>query len=380
MKNVLVLGSTGSIGKSTLDIIRLYPDKYKATALVANKDVQTLAQQAREFNVESVAIADESKFHELKELLSGTTIQVSAGEEAICDLASRDYDITMSAIVGVAGLKPTMASIAHSKVLAIANKESLVCAGNFIIDEAIKYNTKLIPIDSEHSAIFQIFATDQLEQISHVTITASGGPFKHFSLEQMANVTPEQAINHPTWKMGPKISTDCATLLNKGLEVIEACVLFPITHSQIDVVVHYESIIHGMVHYTDGSTLAHLSLPDMKSPIAYAMAHPDRVSIPYKQLKLDEIGKLHFSKPDYVKFPLLKLSFESLKSSLSSRIILNSSNEVAVNAFLGRKIGFLDIAKVVDNSLNNIKSSNLNSLQDVLEFNEEVILRTLETI
>jgi 1-deoxy-D-xylulose-5-phosphate reductoisomerase len=376
MKQVLVLGSTGSIGKNTLEVIKLYPEKYQAAALVANQDVKTLAQQAIEFNVKAVAVSDESKFQELKSLLSGTSIEVLAGENAVCELAARGYDITMSAIVGVAGLKPTMAAIANSKVLAIANKESLVCAGTIIMAEVQKHGTKLIPVDSEHSAIFQIFATDQLDNIKHVTITASGGPFKHFTLEQMASVTPEQAIAHPTWKMGPKISTDCATLLNKGLEVIEACALFPIKPSQVEVVTHYESIIHGMVHYADGSTLAHLSLPDMKSPIAYAMAHPDRIAIPHRELKLDEIGKMHFAKPDYVRFPLLKLSFDALNDGLAAQIILNSSNEVAVNAFLQNRIGFLDISKKVANALDTITKVSLNSLSDVLQFNEEVILKT----
>ncbi len=380
MKKVLILGSTGSIGKSTIDVIKLYPDQYRASALVANQDVKTLAQQAKELNVDAVAISDETKFTELKSLLSGTKIEVLAGGEAVCELASREYDITMSAIVGIAGLKPTIHAIPNSKILAIANKESLVCAGELILQEVKKHNTKLIPVDSEHSAIFQIFATDQVKNIDHITITASGGPFKHYTLEQMANVTPEQAINHPTWKMGPKISVDCATLLNKGLEVIEACTLFPVTPEQVEVVIHYESIIHGMVHYSDGSTLAHLSLPDMRSPIAYALAYPKRIAIPYKKLKLDEIGKLNFAKPDYARFPLLKLSFDSIKEGLSSQIILNTSNEVAVNAFLQKKIDFLDIARTVEKALNSIQSLKPNSLSDILPFNELVIAKTRELI
>ncbi len=380
MKKVLVLGSTGSIGKNTLEVINLYPDSFEATALVANQDVVTLAAQAKEFGVKSVAIADTSKYSELKSLLSGHNVEVLAGEDAICELASRSYDITMSAIVGVAGLKPTACSIKNSNVLAIANKESLVCAGELILSEAQKHSTKIIPVDSEHSAIFQIFASDQLDMINHVTITASGGPFKHYTLDEMATVTPEQAINHPTWKMGPKISVDCATLLNKGLEVIEACTLFPIQPSQVEVITHYESIIHGMVHYKDGSTLAHMSLPDMKSPIAYALAYPNRITIPHKQLKLDELGKLHFAKPDYARFPLLKLSFDALKEGLAAQIILNSSNEVAVNAFLDKKIGFLDIAKTVEQTLNRITKSQLNSISDVLEFNDQVIRYTNEAV
>lgn len=379
-KKVLILGSTGSIGKSTIDVIKLYPDQYRASALVANQDVKTLAQQAKELNVDAVAISDETKFTELKNLLSGTKIEVLAGGEAVCELASREYDITMSAIVGIAGLKPTIHAIPNSKILAIANKESLVCAGELILQEVQKHNTKLIPVDSEHSAIFQIFATDQVKNIDHITITASGGPFKHYTLEQMANVTPEQAINHPTWKMGPKISVDCATLLNKGLEVIEAFTLFPVTPEQVEVIIHYESIIHGMVHYSDGSTLAHLSLPDMKSPIAYALAYPNRIAIPYKKLKLDEIGKLNFAKPDYARFPLLKLSFDSIKEGLSSQIILNTSNEVAVNAFLQKKIAFLDIAKTVEKALNSIESFKLYSISDIIPFNELVIAKTRELI
>ncbi len=380
MKKVLILGSTGSIGKSTIDVIKLYPNQYRASALVANQDVNTLAQQAKELKVDAVSIYDETKFSELKNLLSGTGIEVLAGENAICELASREYDITMSAIVGIAGLKPTIHAIPNSKILAIANKESIVCAGELILQEVKKHNTTLIPVDSEHSAIFQIFANDQIENIEHITITASGGPFKHYTLDQMANVTPEQAINHPTWKMGPKISVDCATLLNKGLEVIEACSLFPVKPEQVEVIIHYESIIHGMVHYSDGSTLAHLSLPDMKSPIAYALAYPKRIAIPYKNLKLDEIGKLNFAKPDYARFPLLKLSFDSIKEGLSSQIILNTSNEVAVNAFLQNKIGFLDIAKIVETSLNSIQPAKPNSLSEILPFNELVIAKTRELI
>jgi len=380
MKTISILGSTGSIGQSTLDVIRLHKDKFNVNYLVAHSNAELIAAQAIEFNAAAVGIYNESKAELLKELLSGRNIKIYIGEDQICELASDTNDVVMSAIVGVAGLKPTLKAIENCEVLALANKESIVCGGKIFLDAIKKHNTQLLPVDSEHSALFQIFETQNFDKIKRVTLTASGGPFKHFSLEQMASVSPNQAIDHPTWKMGPKISTDCATLLNKGLEAIEAYHLFNLKPEQINVLVHYESIIHGMVHYADGSTLAHMGYPDMKTPIAYALSHPDRLEVLHRQLDLQDLGSLNFSAPDYKRFPMLKLALESLKSGLAAQIILNTSNEIAVDLFLNGKIKFLDIANIVENSLNNLNMPQLNNANDIFMFNEEVKSKAKEVI
>lgn len=373
MDKILILGATGSIGVSTLEIVKQHRDKYEVIGIVANNNAKGLAELAKEYNVKSVGINNPEKAKELKEYLSGTNIKIYVGDDEICELASQPHDTTISAIVGVAGLKPTMAALNGTKKLALANKESIICAGSIILEKAKKNNVKVIPVDSEHNALFQVFEADKIENITKLTITASGGPFKNFSLADMTDITPEQAVKHPNWSMGAKISVDSATLMNKGLEFIEACVLFNMPAFKVDVVIHPQSIIHGMVHYSDGSVLAQLSPPDMKTPISYALAYPKRIEIEHKSLDLAKIGSLTFDAPDYTRFPLLKLAIDTYGTGQSELIKLNTANEVAVNAFLNKKIGFLDIPKIVKNTVAKFDSANLNLIEEVLEYNAEVI-------
>lgn len=374
MEKILILGATGSIGVNTLEIVRQHPDKYQVCALVANHNAKGLAALAKEYSVQAVGINDVSKAAELKEYLAGTGIKIYAGSDEICELASQPHDTCVSAIVGVAGLKPTMAALKGCKKLALANKESIICAGSIILAEAAKNNVKIIPVDSEHNAIFQVLEAEKFDLISNITITASGGPFKNFSLADMHGITPEQAVKHPNWSMGAKISVDSATLMNKGLEFIEACVLFNISPKNVKVVIHPQSIIHGMVHYKDGSVLAQLSPPDMKTPISYALAYPNRIAIEHKTLDLAKIGSLTFDDPDLKRFPLLGIAMEACNDNLATLIKLNTSNEVAVNAFLQNKIAFLDIPKIVEKTITKMDSRNITAIEEVLEFNNEVII------
>jgi 1-deoxy-D-xylulose-5-phosphate reductoisomerase len=368
MKSVIILGATGSIGLNTLDVIKSHPEQYKVKALIANQSVDTLVKSALETNPEYVGLMDESKFQQLKSQLSATNIKVVAGEKAILELCKEQHDITMSAIVGAAGLKPTYTCLQHSKRLALANKEALVVAGELINKVCQDRKVDILPVDSEHSAIFQVFEKSNAHQVKKIILTASGGPFLNKPLEEMQAVTPEQAVAHPNWKMGHKISVDSATLLNKGLEYIEACMLFPIKPQQIEIVVHPESIIHSLVSYNDGSTLAQLSIPDMRSPIVYALSYPKRLSIAHNELDLAQISKLTFLKPDYKKFPLLGLAQKVMLETQAARVILNTANEVAVNAFLAKKIKFLQIYEVVAQALDSIPFETLDSLESILEY------------
>lgn len=380
MKKILLLGATGSVGTNTVDVVKLHPKEFSIEVLVAHKNAQKLAQLAMEVLPKTVAIFDKSKYQELKQCLANSNIQVVAGEEAILELCKESYDITVSAITGIAGLKPTYYALKNSKTLALANKESLIVAGELIRKQAAKYGCTILPLDSEHNAIFQVFENENAKEVKKITLTASGGPFRYKSLEEMQRVTPQEAIAHPNWKMGAKISVDSATLMNKGLEYIETCVLFDVKPEQVDVVIHPQSIIHSLVTYEDGSTLAQLSNPDMRVPIVYALAYPNRLKLAHKELDLAQIGKLEFMAPDYQRFPLLKTANDAYVSGHPSRVILNATNEVAVDAFLNGKIGFLDIAKVVQNALNSIQCSQLNTLEDVLDFSKSVCSRALDAI
>jgi len=366
MKNILILGATGSIGCSTIDVIKAHPNTFRAQALVANSNITKLAEIALDVQPEAVGIYDETRLDELKQLLSGSGIAVYSGKSGVNELIAKGYDLTMSAIVGIAGLEPTMNAIKSSRTVALVNKESLVCAGELIMAQAKKYNCTILPVDSEHSAIFQVFENNNLHQIDKVILTASGGPFRKMTAEEMAVVTPAAAIAHPNWKMGPKVSLDCATLINKGLEYIEACVLFPVTPDQVDVVIHPESIIHSLVSYKDGSTLAQLGHPDMRTPISFAISYPQRIEIKHKTLNLHEIGTLNFSAPDYNRFPMLKMAMESMRAGLAQRIILNAANEEAGQAFLNNKIKFPDLAKLVGNALEQSPHKNPDSVEEVL--------------
>lgn len=370
-KSVCILGSTGTIGVNTLKCIREHPDKFLVSALIANENVALLAEQAKAFTPQVAVIANPTLYHELKDLLTGTGIEIAAGEKAVTDAASMGADVTMSAIVGAAGLKPTLAAIRCGKTIALANKESLVCAGELMQTNVQKYGAKLIPVDSEHNAIFQLIEQKSNADIDRVTITASGGPFREFTLEQMKLVTPEQAVRHPNWNMGAKISVDSATMMNKGLELIEAFYLFPLKAEQLHILVHPQSIVHALVEMIDGSVLAQLSLPDMCIPIANALAYPSRITAPVQKLRLEEIKNLHFEAADSSRFPAITLARQALISGGNAPTILNAANEVAVASFLKSEIAFLDIAKIVEKTLENIYNGLFSTIDDVLACDHE---------
>lgn len=366
-ESVTILGSTGSIGCNTVKVLTESAKEYKIEALTANSNVKLLAEQAKSLNAKLAVIADDSLYNELKELLSGSGVEAAAGENAVMQAAARDADIVMSAIVGAAGLLPTMEAIKRGAKLALANKECLVCAGDVMMDAVKKYNAQLIPVDSEHNAIFQIFDFEHPEYISKIILTASGGPFRNMPLEQMSHVTPKQAIAHPNWSMGDKISIDSATMMNKGLEIIEAYYLFPVEKQQIDVVVHPESIIHSMVEYHDGSVLAQLGTPDMCTPISVAVSWPERVKLNTDKLNLTKTGKLTFEEVDSKKFPCIVAARNALNAGGAMPAILNSANEIAVDSFLKGQIGFTDIADVVNKSMQDLQLNSPSSVDDVLE-------------
>lgn len=369
-KDITILGSTGSIGTNTLDLIGRNPEKYSIKALTANSNVAALAKQAISYDAEMAVIADENKYSDLKEALSGTNIIVAAGVEALNEAADMSADWVMSSIVGAAGLRPTFTAIRRGATIALANKECLVCAGEFMMQQVDESGATILPVDSEHNAIFQIFDFDEPEKIEKVTLTASGGPFWNKNLTDMQNITPEQAVKHPNWSMGAKISVDSATMMNKGLELIEAFYMFPVEKDQLDIIIHPESIIHSMVSYIDGSVLAQLGTPDMRTPISYTLGWPHRMNTPSKKLDLTEIGQLIFIRPDEVKFPSINIAREVLQKGGSAPTILNASNEIAVEAFLEGRIGFLDITKVVEKTLNKIEVHQMTCLTDVQEIDE----------
>lgn len=371
LTKISILGSTGTIGCNTLDIVAAHPDRFEVVALSAQENVEKLAEQAKRFRPRYVAVNNRTKYSELKSLLAGTDIEVAAGEEAVLAAAEIECDIVMSAIVGVAGLKPTLAAIRKGRRIALANKECLVCAGELMNAEVKKYNATIIPVDSEHSGIFQLIGARDSREISHVTITASGGPFREYSLAQLKNVTPEQAVRHPNWHMGAKISVDSATLMNKGLELIEAHYLFGIAGSKLSAVIHPQSIVHALVAMVDGSVLAQLSNPDMRAPIAYALAYPERVATPVKILDLAALQTLTFAAPDEARFPALKLAKQALAQGGSAPTVLNAANEIAVARFLKGAIGFLDIPVIVEKTLESIGQSVPSSIADIYQLDEQ---------
>ncbi|MFM9978913.1 MAG: 1-deoxy-D-xylulose-5-phosphate reductoisomerase [Sphingomonadaceae bacterium] len=347
LRSVTILGATGSIGTSTLDLVERAPERFTVRTLTANCDVAKLAAAAIRTRARDAVVADERYLPELREALAGSGIVASGGPEAVLAAAADGADITMAAIVGCAGLRPVMAAVASGKTVIIANKEPLVSAGDVVLAAARSSGATLLPADSEHNAIFQCFDTARPAGVRRIILTASGGPFRDATLEDMRTVTPEQACAHPTWSMGAKISVDSATLMNKGLELIEAARLFPVKPAQIEIVVHRQSVIHSLVDYVDGSVLAQLGPPDMRTPIAYCLAWPERMATPMAPLDLVGIGRLDFEAPDPVRFPALRLAREALEASGARPAILNAANEVAVAAFLARRIGFLAIADVV---------------------------------
>ncbi len=365
-RSVSIFGATGSVGLSTLDLIRQHRGKYRVVALTANGNATAIAQLAREFDAELAVVADESAYAELKIALASTNIEAAAGPEALVEAARRDVDWTMASIVGCAGLPSTMAAIEAGKTVALANKEALVSAGELMMAAVRRSGAVLLPVDSEHNAIFQCLAGGKIDQVRKITLTASGGPFRSFSLDEMQAVTPAQAVAHPNWDMGAKISIDSATMMNKGLELIEAFHLFPVGLDKLDILVHPQSVIHSMVEYVDCSTLAQLGSPDMRSPIASALAWPERIDTTCKPLDLATIGQLTFEQPDIVRFPALRLARAAITEGGAKPAILNAANEVAVAAFLKGQIGFLDIATLVENTLSGYVPNNLPTRLDDL--------------
>jgi 1-deoxy-D-xylulose-5-phosphate reductoisomerase len=355
-RRVTVLGSTGSIGVSTLDLISHAETPVTITALVANRNVVRLADQARRWRPEVVVVADERMHGELKDRLAGSGIATAAGANAVLEAASMKADWVMSAIVGAAGLAPTMAAARTGAILALANKESLVCAGPALLDIAKRAGGVGIPVDSEHSAIFQVLQPNWTDRVARLILTASGGPFRQWTREQMEYATPEQAMAHPNWSMGAKISVDSATMMNKGLEMIEAAYLFGMPSDRIDVLVHPQSVVHSLVEYQDGSTLAQLGPPDMRAPIACAFAWPNRMTWPAPKLNLAAIGTLTFEEPDLERFPAIAVARQALEAGGNAPAAMNAANEAAVAAFLDRRIGFLDIAATVSETLNRMNA------------------------
>lgn len=353
-RRVSVLGSTGSVGVSTLDLLDKAGAEVEVSALTAGKNVDRLVEQALRWRPKLAVIEDETKYAELRERLKGSGVETAAGAGAVVDAAAADAQWVMSAIVGFAGLAPTMAAAKAGAVIGLANKESLVCAGPSLLRTAKFAGGAVIPVDSEHSAIFQVLDPMNAQHVSRLILTASGGPFRGWTIEQMAHATPEQAVAHPKWDMGVKISIDSATMMNKGLEMIEAAYLFSMPSERVDVLVHPQSIIHSLVEYADGSTLAQLGAPDMRTPIACAFAWPDRLPWPAPKLDLASIGQLTFEEPDLRRFPALKIAKEALAAGWVAPAVMNAANEVAVAAFLDRKIGFLDIASTVAETLERV--------------------------
>lgn len=354
-RRITVLGSTGSVGKSTISLLEAAAEgQFEIVALVAGRDWQGLAAQARRLKARHAVLADPAQYAALKEALAGTDTQVSAGPEAVIAAASLPADWTMAAIVGAAGLPATMAALARGGIMAIANKESLVCAGEPVLAAARAGGATILPVDSEHNAIFQALDMRDPSAVAKIILTASGGPCRTMTLAEMAAVTPEFAVRHPIWSMGAKISVDSATMFNKGLELIEAARLFPVPESRIEVLVHPQSTVHGLVQYTDGSVLAQLGTPDMRTPIAHALAWPARMAASVPPLDLIALGKLEFFAPDPVRFPALRLSREALRASGGAPTILNAANEIAVGLFLEKRLRFLDIAAVVEETLSRL--------------------------
>ncbi|MBI1180598.1 MAG: 1-deoxy-D-xylulose-5-phosphate reductoisomerase [Alphaproteobacteria bacterium] len=370
-RTLTLLGSTGSIGCSTLDLVARNPGAYEVIALTAMSNVALLAEQARRFRPRMVAIGDAARYQELKDALAGTNVAVLAGPQGVVEAATHPSDWVMAGIVGSAGLWPTLAAVRRGATVALANKECLVCAGELFVREVGKFGATLLPVDSEHNAIFQVFDFDHPERVEKIILTASGGPFRSLSREEMARVTPAQAVKHPNWSMGAKISIDSATLMNKGLEAIEAFHLFPVEAGQIDVLVHPQSVIHSMVSYVDGSVLAQLGSPDMRTPIAHTLAWPDRMETPVNRLNLSEVSRLDFEQPDLERFPALRLAREALQTGGCAPTILNAANEVAVEGFLQSRIAFLKIPQIVQTVLERMGTRPLRGWDDLEQIDAE---------
>ena len=368
MKSIIVLGSTGSIGVSTLDLVRRFPDEFRARGLVAGRNLKLLAAQIREFVPEWVSIREKEGIPLLRKLLGERKMEILWGESGATSVATASgVDIVVAAIVGSAGLVPTLEAVRAGKEVALANKEALVMAGEIFMREANKKGVRLFPVDSEHSAVFQCLQGNRREEVERIILTASGGPFLRVSLKSLERVTVKQALKHPNWKMGPKITVDSATMMNKGLEVVEARWLFDMMPSQVEVVIHPQSIVHSMVLYQDGSIIAQLGVPDMRIPIAYALSYPHRLKVNCRQLRLTELGKLTFLPVEKRRYPALDLAYQALAVGGTMPAVLNAANEVAVAAFLERRIGFRKIHRVIERAMEAHASRHPNEVQEILE-------------
>ena len=366
-RKISILGATGSVGTSTLDLVERAPDRYEVIALSAATNVAALADAARRTKARLAVIDNPALLPELRDRLAGTDCRSATGREALSEAAAGDAEWVMAAIVGCAGLEPVMAAVEAGRTVALANKEALVTAGALMIDAARRSGATILPVDSEHNAIFQCLAGSRAQDVARIVLTASGGPFRNASLADMEAMTPSQAVAHPNWSMGAKISVDSATMMNKGLELIEAHHLFELPSERIDILVHPQSVIHSMVEYVDGSTLAQMGSPDMRIPIAHALAFPERIATPAAALDLARIGKLEFEAPDEQRFPALRLARRALEAGGGHAIVLNAANEIAVAAFLAGRIGFLDIARLVERALEQAAASAPRSIADVLD-------------
>ena len=379
-RTISIFGATGSVGTSTLDLVRRDRQAYAVQALTAHGDVDGLAKLAREFDAKLAVIADERRYQDLKDALSGTGTRVAAGKQALVEAADMDPDWTMAAIVGCAGLEPTMAAIEHGRTVALANKESLVSAGALMMAAVERSGATLLPVDSEHNALFQCLAGGRIADVRRLILTASGGPFRDWTRERMKAVTPAQAVAHPNWSMGAKISVDSATMMNKGLELIEAFHLFPVGEQRIDILVHPQSVVHSMVEYKDCSTLAQLGPTDMKVPIASALAWPARIETGCGPLDLAAVGRLDFEAPDEDRFPALRLARAALRQGGTAPATLNAANEVAVAAFLSGRIAFLDIAALVERVLDAADIAPPFGLQDIFTVDRSIRARMSELV
>ena len=380
MRTISILGATGSVGSSTLDLVRRNRDDWRVVALTANCSVSHLAALAIEFDAEVAVVGDETCLADLRAALSGTGIEAAGGREALCEAAARPVDVTVAAIVGCAGLGPTMAAIRKGGTIALANKEALVSAGDVMTAAVAEHGATLLPVDSEHNAIFQCLQGGRIEDVRSITLTASGGPFRTWSRDQLAAATPAQAVAHPNWDMGAKISVDSATMMNKGLEFIEAHHLFPVGLDRLRIVVHPQSVVHSMVEYRDGSTLAQLGPSDMRVPIASCLAWPQRMDTPCAPLDLAAIGALTFEAPDEERFPATRIAREAAHTGGGTPAVLNAANEVAVAAFLAGQISFTRIALVVAETLNRYRPQAPSSLDDVLSIDAEARVRARDLL
>ena len=370
-KKITIFGSTGSIGLSTLDIISQHNDKYEIVGLSINNNYEKLLEQVSIFKPKIVSIKDTNSFEKFKNRNTLKNLKILNGSDSFDEILNFETDIVVAAITGSAGLLPVVGAAKRGITIALANKESLVCSGSLVTALAKKNGSMILPVDSEHNAIYQVLDVKNKQNVSKLILTASGGPFLNKITEELQNISPEEAIKHPNWTMGKKISVDSATMMNKGLELIEAHYLFDMPHDKIDIVVHPESIIHSCVEYSDGSILAQMGNPDMRTPISYTLAYPNRIPTRVEKLKLSDIKKLTFYEPDFLKFPCLELAYSSLKIKKSAPTVLNAANEIAVDAFLKKKISFLSIHRIVEKTLNKASISDINSIKDVVEVDTE---------